>query len=77
MLFHAEADRQLVDIWLDEPTMAAEAEQVLGKEAAHRLRADADVAQRELLDASDAMFAAFAAQLDAHAGAPVAGGSTP
>lgn len=62
VLFHAEADRQLVDQWLDEPSMAEQARQVLGADAADLLRRDADEAQRDLLDASDAMFAAFAAQ---------------
>jgi len=64
VLFHAEADRRLVDLWLDEPAMAAEAQEVLGPDAADRLRAGADAAQAGLLDASDAMFAAFAAQVE-------------
>jgi hypothetical protein len=41
--------------------MAAEAEQVLGAGARERLRRDADRAEGDLLGASDAMFAAFAA----------------
>jgi len=69
VLFHAEADRRLVDTWLGEPTMAAEAEAVLGPDAARHLRAGADAAEADLLGASDAMFAAFAAQVEVTAGA--------
>lgn len=68
LLFHAEADSRLVGAWLDEPTMAAEAEHVLGAGAGERLRRDADRAQPALLDASDAMFAAFAALASAPVG---------
>jgi len=60
VLFHAEADAALVDRWLEEPSMAAEAEEVLGPEAATRLRAGAVDAEPDLLPASGAMFAAFA-----------------
>lgn len=78
LLFHAEADRQLVDAWLDEPTMAQEAEQVLGRNAAQRLRSDADRAQTDLVNASDALFARFAGLASDPAGArAAAGGSRP
>ncbi|GGS98056.1 hypothetical protein GCM10010156_65320 [Planobispora rosea] len=73
MLFHPEADRELLDEWLAEPSMAAEAEQVHGPTAAHRLRADADAAEPELLATTDAMFAAFATRIAAHADRYVAG----
>ncbi|GAT71309.1 GMP synthase [Planomonospora sphaerica] len=73
MLFHPEADRELLDEWLAEPSMAAEAEQAHGPAAAHRLRADADAAEPELLAAADAMFAAFATRITAHADRYVAG----
>lgn len=39
LLFHAEADAALVDRWLAEPTMAAEARETLGPDYAQRLRA--------------------------------------
>lgn len=72
VLFHAEADRRLVDSWLDEPSMAEEAEEVLGPDAAARLRAGADAAEPQLLAAADAMFVAFAAHVAA-AGRPPTG----
>ena len=62
LLFHAEADRRLVDGWLDQPEMAEEAEEALGNDAAERLRADAARAEPDLLVASDALFARFAAE---------------
>ena len=60
LLFHAEADRRLVDAWLDQPEMAEEAEQVLGRDAAEQLRSGADRAEPDLLAAVDALFARFA-----------------
>jgi len=57
-LFHAEADADLVDLWLAEPSMAAEACEALGPHAARMLRADA--AQLDP-DRGDRAFAAFAA----------------
>ncbi|MDO8188953.1 type 1 glutamine amidotransferase [Conexibacter sp. JD483] len=56
-LFHAEADAALIDLWLAEPSMAAEARAHLGDDSAARLRADAAA-----LDSArgQAAFAAFA-----------------
>ena len=62
LLFHAEADRWLLDRWLTRPEMVEEAEHVLGRDAAERLRRDADCAEPALLTASDALFARFAAE---------------
>lgn len=39
LLFHLEVDDQLLDIWLDEPTMAVEAERALGTDYREQLRA--------------------------------------
>jgi GMP synthase (glutamine-hydrolysing) len=38
MLFHLEVDNELLDIWLAEPSMAAEAERALGTDYHERLR---------------------------------------
>lgn len=64
LLFHAEADARLVDRWLDEPAMAAEALEVLGPEAGNQLRRDVGRARGTLLDASASMFRAFASLSD-------------
>lgn len=64
LLFHAEADAELVDLWLDEPAMRAEAEQTLGPAASSELRAQAVQLQPAR---GDALFAAFAAQCAAFA----------
>lgn len=57
LLFHAEADAELVELWLAEPTMAAEAHAALGDGFANALRRGA----RDLTaGAGDAVFAAFA-----------------
>jgi GMP synthase (glutamine-hydrolysing) len=59
-LFHAEADAALVERWLAEPSMAAEAEQALGPAYARQLREGAAAAQTELIAASAPGFATFA-----------------
>jgi GMP synthase (glutamine-hydrolysing) len=60
LLFHPEADGALVDAWLAEPSMAAEAREVLGAGAEDRLRAGAHEAASDLAPRSAAAFAAFA-----------------
>ncbi len=61
LLFHPEADAELVDAWLSEPTMASEARAALGADFAESLREGAHVARaRDLTASSDAAFAAFA-----------------
>ncbi|MGB1582271.1 MAG: type 1 glutamine amidotransferase [Solirubrobacterales bacterium] len=61
LLFHAEADADLVDAWLSEPTMAAEARAALGEDFEQSLREGARVAQtRGLIAKSNAAFDAFA-----------------
>ncbi len=61
VLFHPEADVALVDAWLEEPTMLAEAHGALGPSAAGALRYGADVAEAELIARSTPGFQAFAA----------------
>jgi len=63
-LFHAEGDAELVERWLAEPSMAAEARAALGDGAEARLRASAAA-----LDPArgDALFRAFAHECAAHA----------
>lgn len=58
LLFHAEADADLIEAWLSEPTMAAEAADTLGQGYADTLRAGA---ARLTPKRGDAAFAAFAA----------------
>jgi GMP synthase (glutamine-hydrolysing) len=60
VLFHPEADAALVDTWLAEPTMAEEAESVLGEHAATELRHQAQTAERQLTARSTPGFQAFA-----------------
>lgn len=60
LLFHAEADAALVDLWLAEPSMVAEAREALGPQAERLLREGAQDAADELLPRSQALFAAFA-----------------
>ena len=57
--FHAEADADLVELWLREPVMAAEAREVLGPDYEERLRGDAATLSTER---GDALFAEFALQ---------------
>jgi len=59
LLFHAEADAELVDLWLAEPTMAAEAHDLLGPGANLLLRTDA---ARLTPTRGDLMFQSFAAR---------------
>lgn len=59
LLFHAEADAALVDRWLAEPSMAAEAKSVLGDDYAQKLRAGAAGAE-SLIERSTQAFANFA-----------------
>jgi GMP synthase (glutamine-hydrolysing) len=58
LLFHAEGDAALVERWLAEPSMAAEAREALGDDYAARLRAGAARVDPSL---GDQVFAAFAA----------------
>ena len=60
VLFHPEADRELVDRWLAEPTMAEEARAALGDDAPIRLRRQAAEAERQLTARSTPGFQAFA-----------------
>lgn len=62
-LFHAEADAALVDLWLAEPVMAAEARSVLGEDYAEQLRAGAWAHAGELAAAAEAVYRAFADSL--------------
>lgn len=62
VLFHPEADEALVDIWLDEPTMLAEAEAELGPDARSALRLGAGRHSAALIARSAEGFAAFAAR---------------
>lgn len=59
VLFHAEADDQLVETWLSETSMAAEAAQVIGADYAEQLR---EGARRlfGLIERSDTAFENFA-----------------
>jgi len=70
LLFHPEADISLVDRWLAEPAMRADAEDILGPTAVHQLRSGARQAAADDLDArSGALFAAFAARCRSHTAA--------
>lgn len=60
LLFHAEADAALVDHWLAEPTMSAEAQSALGVDFAERLMDDAERAADRLVPDSNVMFRSFA-----------------
>lgn len=60
LLFHAEADGDLVERWLAEPTMADEARTTLGEDYAHLLRTGAG---RVEPDRGQRVFAAFAAEV--------------
>jgi GMP synthase (glutamine-hydrolysing) len=60
VLFHPEADRELVDRWLAEPTMAEEARAALGDDAPIQLRRQAAEAERQLTARSTPGFQAFA-----------------
>lgn len=62
VLFHAEADARLVERWLAEPSMAAEAEEALGPGHAQLLRDGARASQGHLLARSARGFEAFAAR---------------
>ncbi|MBM3664343.1 MAG: type 1 glutamine amidotransferase [Actinobacteria bacterium] len=61
VLFHPEADAALVDSWLAEPVMRAEAEAVIGPDADAALRHGAARHSGALVDRSARGFAAFAA----------------
>ncbi len=61
VLFHPEADADLVEAWLAEPSMRTEAESALGADAARALREGARRHARALVARSTAGFAAFAA----------------
>jgi GMP synthase (glutamine-hydrolysing) len=63
VLFHAEADTELVDDWLAEPSMADEARSVLGADAPWLLREGARLHAPELVRRSTAGFAHFAARV--------------
>ena len=60
VLFHPEADRELVDRWLAEPTMAEEAKAALGDDAPTQLRRQAAEAEPQLTARSTPGFQAFA-----------------
>lgn len=60
VLFHPEADMALVDSWLDQPTMAAEARAALGPDAEAVLRRQAAEAEPWLIARSTPGFQAFA-----------------
>ena len=62
-LFHAEADRALIDKWLAEPTMRDEAVAALGADAPALLRRQACEAEPDLIARSAKGFQAFAALL--------------
>jgi GMP synthase (glutamine-hydrolysing) len=62
VLFHPEADEALVDSWLAEPSMHAEAIEALGPDADAALRLGAERHAAELIARSTQGFAAFAAQ---------------
>jgi len=65
VLFHPEADNELVDTWLAEPVMLAEAEAALGPEAATKIRTQARAAEPDLVKRSTPGFRAFADLLSA------------
>lgn len=60
VLFHPEADRALVDAWLADPGMAAEAEEAIGAEATAALPARASELEPGLIEATRAGFEEFA-----------------
>ena len=60
VLFHPEADRELIDRWLAEPTMAEEAKAALGDDAPAQLRRQAAEAEPQLIARSTPGFQAFA-----------------
>lgn len=60
MLFHPEADQTLVEQWLSEPTMTAQARATLGPDYLQTLQRGARCALDRLLPASTALFDAFA-----------------
>jgi GMP synthase (glutamine-hydrolysing) len=60
ILFHPEADRELVERWLAEPTMAEEAKAALGDDAPAVLRRQAAEAEPQLIARSAPGFQAFA-----------------
>jgi len=62
VLFHPESDEALVDTWLAEPSMRAEAIGVLGPDADAALRLGAERHAAELVMRSTQGFAAFAAR---------------
>ena len=68
LLFHAEGDARLVERWLAEPRMAAEAEQALGPGHAGLLRDGALRAERDLVERSTQGFEAFAGHCRAYGG---------
>jgi GMP synthase (glutamine-hydrolysing) len=58
LLFHAEADAELLELWLAEPAMASEAREVLGENYAAVLR---EALQHMPKGVGGSVFAAFAA----------------
>ncbi len=60
-LFHAEADSQLVDLWLFERAMHDEAVAALGHDGPSKIAADAVTLERRVTACSTAGFEAFAA----------------
>ncbi len=66
VLFHPEADADLVDLWLAEPVMRAEAEAAVGPDFEVALRAGAERHAPALVEHSTRGFAAFAGLCDGH-----------
>lgn len=60
VLFHPEADEALVDAWLAEPQMRAQAAEALGPDAPAELRRQARAAEDRLVASSTPGFQAFA-----------------
>jgi GMP synthase (glutamine-hydrolysing) len=60
VLFHPEADFALVEAWLEEPTMIAEACEALGDEGAHALPERAAALEAALVERTAPGFEAFA-----------------
>lgn len=63
VLFHPEADLDLLDTWLAEPAMVEEAKRVLGENAPADLRRQAAAVEQQLIARSTPGFQAFASLL--------------
>ena len=67
LLFHAEADFELCDLWLAERSMREEAEDVIGPDAAETILAHAQEFNESVTEVSTPGFEAFAALVAARA----------